>query len=97
MGLHLHKKFNGPEQLTGKLYARVIVAYITKEQEERLDCIGVEEVSSTTALYLTLIIVGTLVLVGGIIALLYFLVFKKKNDTEKDKVFISEGGVEKLL
>ena len=75
----------------------MIVAYITKEQEERLDCIGVEEVSSTTALYLTLIIVGTLVLVGGIIALLYFLVFKKKKDTEKDKVFISEGGVQKLL
>ena len=82
-GSLLKRSIDWPEQLTGKLYARIIVAYITNDKENRLDVLGVEAVGSFTALYVTLIIVGCVVLLGVIVALLYFLVFRKKTDSNE--------------
>ena len=91
------RSIDWPEQLTGKLYARIIVAYITNDKENRLDVLGVEAVGSFTALYVTLIVVGCVVLLGVIVALLYFLVFRKKTDSNeitKDEKVKMEGNNE---
>ena len=58
------------------------MSYTTKDGEERLDSLGIQEVESFTWVFVLLIIVGVLIVVavdGAIVY--YFLFWRKKQDS----------------
>lgn len=58
------------------------MSYTTKDGEERLDSLGIQEVGSFTWVFVLLIIVGVLIVVavdGAIV--IYFLFWRKKQDS----------------
>ena len=81
-GSEREETFDWPETLKGKLYARLVVLYITKGKEERLDSLGVKEVNSNTWMFVFLIIIGIVLgvaVVGGVG--FYFFFWKKKHNS----------------
>ena len=79
-GSEREETFDWPETLKGKLYARLVVLYITKGKEERLDSLGVKEVNSNTWRFVLLIIIG-IVLGVAVVGELGFISFSGKRNT----------------
>ena len=81
-GKRIENNYDWPETLKGSLYARLVMSYTTKDGEERLDSLGIQEVGSFTWVFVLLIIVGVLIVVavdGAIVY--YFLFWRKKQDS----------------
>lgn len=67
--------------VTGKLYARLVVMYISNELEEQVDSFGVIEVKSSTMLFVILLIVGIAIALG-VIVVVVLVIFKKKHSNQ---------------
>ena len=57
-GKRIENNYDWPETLKGSLYARLVMSYTTKDGEETLDSLGIQEVGSFTWVFVLLIIVG---------------------------------------
>ena len=72
-------KLDWPEALEGKLYGRLVMMYVN-DVEERLDILGIEEVTSSSWVIVLIIIIVIVVLLAAIAGLLvYFFIWKKKD------------------
>ena len=78
-GTERNVKLEWPEALEGKLYGRLVMMYIN-DIEERLDILGIEEVTSSSWVIVLIIIIVIVVLLAAIAGLLvYFFIWKKKD------------------
>ena len=76
----IEETFPWPENLKGELYARLIVTYKTKEQEDKIRSLGIEQVGSYTGMIIALIVVGSVILLGVLITVLYCCVIRNRKD-----------------
>ena len=80
-GKVLKEEIQWPENMSGKLYARLVVMYISNELEEQVDSFGVIEVKSSTMLFVILLIVGIAIALG-VIVVVVLVIFKKKHSNQ---------------
>lgn len=75
------KDFYLPNNLTGKLYARVVAIFRTYDDEITIDLLGiVEVVSYTPRVFLIIVIICiSIFIMGGIIWIIYLKMNKKEN------------------
>lgn len=79
-GSLIEETFTWPNNLSGELYARLIVSYKTKEQEDKIRSLGIQQVGSYTGIIIALLVVGSLILLGVLFAVIYFCVLRNRKD-----------------
>ena len=97
-GTSLEHSFDWPKDLSGKLYARIVVYYITKDKEERLDLFEIEEVSkSSSNTLLVIIIVACVVVVLLLLGIFLYIRRRKRLNIDDTKVEVNDAMSMKLM
>lgn len=84
-GKVIKEEIQWTDNMTGKLYARLVVMYISNELEEQVDSFGVLEVKSSTTLFVILLIIGIAIALG-VIVVIVMVIFKKKHANQSSDV-----------